>query len=338
MQRGVQAIFSGKRSRQENGSKVLLYGLDSKVEPSNLTDVLSSRKGEDEMESGRGSRVRVSRILVVAALIGIVLTTMVGFSDLSLSPRQGHSDSGVSGSGPHPAVKTARTMSPSFSTVTNIAEAIVPFNQSYGGTVGVSAGDFVVVQIAYSEGTAGNLPDLYNVIGSGLVPFVRVAGASPGVEANFWEQAWTARASTTLNSAAITVSPDWLTCPSPCVSSIIITMTIGLYHGVAGVGSSITVEPSQSSAIQSAKITVTQPDSMLVELLSHGAYSNCGIDAALPGAGQTSRNCFTASTERTEFFDHTIGGIQSYAESFSWSQVEIQRGIYLELEGVSTIQ
>jgi hypothetical protein len=74
---------------------------------------------------------------------------------------------------------------------------------------------------------------------------------------------------------------------------------------------------------------------MLVELLSHGAYSNCGIDAPQPDAGQTSRNCFTATTERTELFDHSISNPRTYVESYTWAQVEVQRGIYIELKGNS---
>jgi hypothetical protein len=76
---------------------------------------------------------------------------------------------------------------------------------------------------------------------------------------------------------------------------------------------------------------------MLVELLSHGAYSNCGIDAPQPNAGQTSRNCFTATTERTELFDHSISNPWTYVESYTWAQVEVQRGIYLELTGSSVV-
>jgi hypothetical protein len=75
---------------------------------------------------------------------------------------------------------------------------------------------------------------------------------------------------------------------------------------------------------------------MIVELLSHGAYSSCAIDAPQPAAGQTPRNCFTATTERTEFFDHPISNAQTYTESYAWAQVEIQRGIYLELKGINS--
>jgi hypothetical protein len=110
-------------------------------------------------------------------------------------------------------------------------------------------------------------------------------------------------------------------------------MTIGRYRGVAGVGSSVTIAPNMSSSSQSVNITATQPNSMLVELLSHGAYSNCGIDAPQPATGQTSRNCFTATTERAELFDHSVTNVQIYTESYTWSQIELQRGIYLELKG-----
>jgi hypothetical protein len=112
-------------------------------------------------------------------------------------------------------------------------------------------------------------------------------------------------------------------------------MTIGRYLGVAGIGASTAIAPSTSSSSQSANISATQANSMLVELLSHGAYSNCGIDAPQPGAGQTSRNCFTATTERTELFDHTVSNAQTYTDSYSWALVEVQRGIYIELKGNS---
>jgi hypothetical protein len=113
-------------------------------------------------------------------------------------------------------------------------------------------------------------------------------------------------------------------------------MTIGLYRGVAGIGTVAAVAPNASATSQTAIVTPVQVNSTLVELLSHGAYGNCVIDAPQPGTGQTSRNCFTGTTERMELFDHSILSAQTYVESYSWSQIEVQRGIYLELKGNTT--
>ncbi len=209
-------------------------------------------------------------------------------------------------------------------------------NASYTGAIETNADDFIIVQIAYSQGSGGNLPDISYVRDTQSSAYTRIASAFPGAAANFWEQVWTGRASSTTNSTNITASPDWLGCQPTCVTSIIITMTIGRYRGVAGVGTWNTIAPNASSNSQSVSITATQTNSTLVELLSHGAYSNCETDAPQPAAGQTPRNCFTATTERTELFDRSISNAQTYTESYTWAQVEVQRGIYLELEGTST--
>lgn len=244
---------------------------------------------------------------------------------------------GTSGSGTSPSVKTLsfRTVTPSFSAVFNLPEITVSTNGSYTGMIATTTNDFIIVQIAYSQGAGGNLPDIGNVTGSRSSVFTRVGSASAGAGENFWEQVWTGRASAA-GSMNITASPDWLACQKPCVSSVIIALTIGLYRGVAGVGYSTSTAPNTSSTSQSVSVTPMQHNSTLVELLSHGAYSSCGIDAPQPDAGQTSRNCFTATTERTEFFDHSVSTIQPHVESFTWSQLEVQRGIYLELKGNST--
>jgi len=227
-------------------------------------------------------------------------------------------------------------MAPSFYAVSNIAEATVSSNASYTGAIGTNADDFIIVQIAYSQGSGGNLPDISYIRDTQSSVYLRIASAFPGAGANFWEQVWIGRASSPTISTNITASPDWSGCQAPCVTSIIITMTIGRYRGVAEVGAWSTIAPNSSSNSQSVSITATQANSTLVELLSHGAYSNCGTDAPQPIAGQTSRNCFTATTERTELFDHSISKAQTYTESYTWAQVEVQRGIYLELKGNST--
>src|SRR5260370_30146182 len=225
-----------------------------------------------------------------------MLTTIVGLSSIN-SGLKHRTDGSTSGTGTSPPVKTAgvRITAPSFYAVSDIAEAIVPVNQSYTGTIGTGADDFIVVQIAYSEGSPGNLPDIYQVRDTQSNSYARVADASPGMASNFWEQVWTGKSSTTTNSISITVNPNWSGCQMPCVNSIIITMTIGRYLGVAGVGASTAIAPSTSSSFQSVNISATQANSLFVELLSHGAYSNCGTDPPQPGAGQTSRNCFTAT-------------------------------------------
>jgi len=263
-----------------------------------------------------------------------MLTTVVGFSEIN-PVLQHHADKGTSGTGTSPPVRTLRTIAPSFYAISNIPEAMISGNGSYTGLIATNLDDFIIVQIAYSEGTGGNLPDISNVRDTQSSSYSRIASASPGVASNFWEQVWTGRSSRTTSSTMITVSPDWSGCQMPCVTSIIITMTIGRYLGVAGIGASTAIAPSTPSSSQSANISATQANSMLVELLSHGAYSNCGIDAPQPGAGQMSRNCFTATTERTELFDHTVSNVQTYTDSFSWALVEVQRGIYIELKGNS---
>ena len=52
--------------------------------------------------------------------------------------------------------------------------------------------------IAYSQGTGGNLPDIAKVTDTQSINYTRTASASPGVAENFWEQVWTGRASLTL--------------------------------------------------------------------------------------------------------------------------------------------
>jgi hypothetical protein len=329
--------------------RVASFDLEDAVEPGlRPRDSSHSRSSKLSKRNGNVSPLRVGRIFVIVILTGIMLTTVVGFSTIDLAS-QHHADAGTSGTGssnggspgtsgtgtkpPLGHVGSFRTIAPTFYAISNIAEAIVSGNNSYTGVTGTNSDDFIVIQIAYSVGGAGNLPDIAKVLDTQSNAYTQAASASPGVSWNFWEQAWTGRASSTTNATSIIVTPDWLACQRPCVTSIIIMMTIGRYRGVAGVGSSVTIAPNMSSTSQTVNITSTQSNSMLVELLSHGAYSNCGIDAPQPVTGQTSRSCFTATTERAELFDHTVANAQPYTELFSWSQVELQRGIYLELKG-----
>jgi hypothetical protein len=327
-----------RRTRRDKRTRFASYEFEDEIEPSRSTNPVPSRWRNPLKKGGNGSPLRIGRIFLAAVLAGIILTTVVGFSGVN-SGSQHHTDPGASGSGTTPPVKTppVRTMAPTFYAVANLAEALIPSNGTYTGTVGTSSDDFIIVQIAYSQGTGGNLPDIATVTDTQSSTFTRIAGASPGVAENFWEQVWTGRASSTTTSTNITASPDWLGCQALCVASVIMSMTISRYRGVAGVGAWTSIAPSSSSNSQSVNITATQANSMLVELLSHGAYSNCGIDAPQPDAGQTSRNCFTATTERTELFDHSISIPRTYVESYTWAQVEVQRGIYLELMGSSVV-
>ena len=334
-QNGVQAIFSvGSQRRGKAQPRFSSYEFEDEMEPSSAPDRALSNSLNFSKKCGINSIRRFSRILAVTVLVVIMLTTVVGFSEIN-PVLQHHADKGTSGTGTSPPVRTLRTIAPSFYAISNIPEAMISGNGSYTGLIATNLDDFIIVQIAYSEGTGGNLPDISNVRDTQSSSYSRIASASPGVAENFWEQVWTSRASSTTTSMNITVSPDWSACQKPCVTSIIISMTLSRYRDVAGVGSLAAVAPSNSSTSQSAKITPTQANSMLVELLSHGAYSNCGIDAPQPGAGQTSRNCFTATTERTELFDHTVSNAQTYTDSYSWALVEVQRGIYIELKGNS---
>ena len=331
------------RRTQPQGSRIgfASYDLEEEIEQIKIPgEHLSSRGGIISKKPGKPTPFHFYRIILVMILVGIMLTTVVGFSAVNLGS-QHHTNPGSTGTGgtsdagTSPSVKTPslRTMTPSFYAVSDIAEATVSSNTSYVGVIGTNADDFIIVQIAYSQGSGGNLPDISYVRDTQSIVYTRIASASPGVAANFWEQVWTGRASSTTTSTNITASPDWSGCQPPCVTSIIITMTIGRYRDVADVGAWNTIAENASSNSQSVSITPTQANSMLVELLSHGAYSNCGIDAPQPAAGQTTRNCFTATTERTELFDHSISNVQTYIESYTWAQVEVQRGIYLELKG-----
>jgi len=101
-------------------------------------------------------------------------------------------------------------MAPSFYAVSNVAEATVSSNASYTGAIETNADDFIIVQIAYSQGSGGNLPDISYVRDTQSSVYMRIANAFPGAGANFWEQAWTGRASSTTNSTNITATPDWL--------------------------------------------------------------------------------------------------------------------------------
>ena len=325
-----------KTQRLDNRRTFASYELEDEIEPSSSpVDSVCSRLRNSPKRNGNVSPFRIGKIFLVMILAGIMLTTVVGFGSVDLAPQHG-TGSGNSGTGTKPSIGSVETIAPSFYAVSNIAEAIVSSNDSYPGVIGTRSDDFIIVQIAYSGGSGGNLPNISSVTDTQSSVYSSAASASPGEATNFWEQAWTGRASSTTNSTTITVSPDWPGCQTPCVTSIIITMTVSRYRGVAGVGSSTTTAPSTSSSSQSISITATQANSMLVELLSHGAYSNCGMDAPQADAGQTLRNCFTATTERTEFFDHSVTSAQAYTESYTWAQVEVQRGIYLELKGTNS--
>jgi hypothetical protein len=332
-QNGIHAIFTGGSRR---GGRIPhrfpLYELENEIDPNRSSDRGTSE--QNPSKPARDSPIHISRIFLAMVLVVISFATVVGFSGIN-SGLQHHTDRGTSGTGTSPPVKTSviRIIAPSFSDVADISETVVSSNQSYTGTIETDMGDFIIAQIAYSQGSGGNLPDIYQVSDSQSNVYSRVASASPGPGLNFWEQVWTSRSQSTVSSTNITVSPNWPSCQRPCVTSIIITMTIGRYRGVAEVGASTTLAPDNSSTSQSINITSTQENSTLVELLSHGAYRNCTVDSPQPGTGQTSRNCFTATTERTEFFDHSVTNPQTYAESFTWAQAEIQRGIYLELKG-----
>ncbi len=332
----VYSLAIRRTLRLDNSRRFASYELEDEIEPSSSPlDPVCSRGRNSPKRNGNVSPFRIGKIFLVMTLAGLMLTTVVGFGNVDLAPQHG-TGSGSSGTGTKLPVGSFRTITPSFYAVSNTAEAIVSSNYTYAGEIGTRSDDFVIVQIAYSAGSGGNLPNISSVTDTQSSVYSSAASASPGVAANFWEQAWTGRASSTTNSTTITASPDWMGCQTPCVTSIIITMTVSRYRGVAGVGSSTTTAPSTSSNSQSISITATQANSMLVELLSHGAYSNCGMDAPQADAGQTLRNCFTATTERTEFFDHSVTSAQAYTESYTWAQVEVQRGIYLELKGTNS--
>ena len=332
----VYSLAVRKTQRLDSRRMFASYELEDEIEPSSSpVDSICSRGRNSPKRNGNVSPFRIGKILLVMILAGIMLTTVVGFGSVDLAP-QHWTGPGSSGTGTKPPVGSFKKITPSFYAVSNIAEAIVSSNNTYAGVIGTRSDDFIIVQIAYSAGSGGNLPNISSVTDTQSSVYSRAASASPGATANFWEQAWTGRASSTTNSTAITAIPDWTGCQTPCVTSIIIAMTVSRYRGVAGVGSSTTTAPSTSSNSQSISITATQANSMLVELLSHGAYSNCGMDAPQADAGQTLRNCFTATTERTEFFDHSVTSAQAYTESYTWAQVEVQRGIYLELKGTNS--
>lgn len=313
VQNGVNAIFSGKTSS----------GAALNHQDGNLTGISARLKGIH-------ARVSVSRILSTMCLIAMGVT-LIGGSFLFDLPSQ--QVPGTNGPAPTSPIKTVSRIAPGFRALTNIGEMIVENGGSYGGTIGTDSGDLLVVQIAYSEGGSGNLPDLSRVSDTLSSVYNRVGNASPGVEANFWEQVWTARSLASSSATNVTVNPDWTGCMLPCVRSIIISMSVARYRDVGDVGTSIDIAPNVSSAFQTAGITVDRSESVLVELLSHGAYNDCGRDAATPQSGQTFRNCYTGTTERTELFDHAVTRAQSYSESYVWSQLEVQRGIYLELYG-----
>ena len=271
-------------------------------------------------------------ILLAFVLIGLGLSLIGGVFFADSGSMYGSSPS-PAGPGPTPTVKYVTSIVPSFYAVSNTPETVVLNGGSYAGATEVNTGDFLIVQIAYSEGSSGNLPDVTSVRDTLSSGYSREASASPGVGYNFWEQVWAGRSSSTSSSTNVTVTPGWSSCPAPCVSSIIITMNIARYRNVAMVGSSIIIAPAVSSTSQIARIIVNQPGSILVELLSHGAYNDCQMDAARPSSGQTLMSCFTGTTERTELFDHSVSSAQTCNESYVWSQVEVQRGIYLELQG-----
>lgn len=310
VQNGVNAIFSGK--------------VQHLPEYDNLIQKSTSMRPKRD-----GGHMPFSRVLSAILLMGIGLTMITGSFFVDLRSRQ---FSGSAGQGPKPPVRVAPRVAPGFLALTNIPEMIVQSGRSYSGLAATAARDFLVVQIAYSEGGLGNLPNLSNVSDNMSTVYARLGSASPGVGSNFWEQVWIGRASSS-TSTNVTVTPDWTSCTEPCVTSIIVSMTVARYRDVGGLGASTVIAPHDSANSQVAKVAVSQPESVLVELLSHGAYNTCESDAATPGSGQTLRSCFTGSTERTEFFDHNVSEVESYNESYAWSQLEVQRGIYLELEG-----
>jgi hypothetical protein len=307
-----------------------LMGIEEETAPSQL--IRGSHAAPGSEENRLRSRRRASRSLVALALIGLGLS-LIGSGFFADFQSLHISSPSPAGPGPGPTVRAVPRMVPSFYAVSSIPETVVSKGSSYTGASGTSAGDFLVVQIAYSEGSPGNLPDINRVDDTLSSAYARAASASPGVGANFWEQVWTGRASSTTTSTNVTVTIDWANCLGQCVSSVIISMTIARYRNVSGVGSMTGIAPNASSTSQSAIVSVAQAGSIIVEFLSHGAYDNCQLDAAQPGSGQTSRSCFTGTTERTELFDHLVSNARVYNESYAWSQMEVQRGIYLELDG-----
>ena len=328
-QNGVNAIFSGKVQRESIGSRSEF--LLSEDESFGITSREEATRGSDARSRFLGSSGKLARTVVALFLIGLGFSLITGAFFIDSSSIHAASP-GPAGPGPGSIVSFPR-IAPSFYAISNTPEKFVLSGGSYLGSSATTAGDFLVVQVAYSEGSPGNLPDLATVQDTLSTVYTREGSASPGVGANFWEQMWIARVSASISSANITVTPDWKNCPAPCVSSIIITMSIARYRNVASVGSMIAIAPNASSTSQAANIPIAGPGSILVELLSHGAYNNCQGDAAQPISGQTSRNCYTGTTERVELFDHLVPSSQAYNESYLWSQLEVQRGIYLVLNG-----
>ncbi len=311
-QNGVQAIFSTK---PRGYGKLSFY-----------------RPEEDRIVSLAGtSRLRLLRSLVVVSLIVIAASSTVGLTVIQGGSFSSGSNS--QGGSISPPVRVPQATAPRFEGLSNVPEIILPYGENYSGTVGVSAGDLLIVQVAYSEGSSGNLPDITRVSDSLSTTYSRVGDASPGVAVNFWEQVWTGRANASSSLVTATVRPDWAGCVAPCVSSIIIAMTFGLYHNAAEVGGLANFSSVGSSSSQAVNVTVSGQGSVIVELLSHGASNNCALDPAIAVAGQTSRNCFMGTTERTEFFDRDVSGPGTYMESYTWGSSEVQRGIYLELAG-----
>jgi hypothetical protein len=327
----VRSLAVRRDLRQDEGKRFTPYWVEDETEPSNSpANPVPIRRRNRGTRQENPPPFRIYKFLLVAVLAGFMLTTFVSFSADNMGSQHKDSGTGRSGSITTP---TVRIITPSFNAFSNIPEGIVSTSQAYTGTTGTNSDDFIIIQIAYSAGSGGNLPNISSVTDTQSDIYARMASASPGIATNFWEQVWTGRASSTTISTTITVTPSWAGCQAPCVTSIIITMKIGRYRGVTGIGAATTIAPSTFSNSQSVSITVTQANSTLVELLSHGASNDCEIDAPQPDTGQNSRNCFTATTERTELFDRPITAAQTYTESYNWGRAEVQRGVYLELMG-----
>ena len=183
-----------KTQNQVIGTTFASYDLEEGIVQSEIPrEHVSSGGGNLSDKHRKFSPFQFHRIILVVFLAGIMLTTVVGFTALNLGSQHHTNPSSTgtgatSGAGTSPSVKTpsTRTMAPSFYAVSDVEEATVSSNASYMGAIETNAEDFIIVQIAYSQGSGGNLPDISYVRDTQSSVYTRIGSAFPGAGANFW--------------------------------------------------------------------------------------------------------------------------------------------------------
>ena len=171
----VRSLAVRRNLRQDDGRRFTPYWVEDETERTNHpTNPVPIRRRNRGARQENPPPFRIYKFLLVAVLAGVMLTTFVSFSTDNVGSQ--HKDSGTSGTITTP---TVRIITPSFNSFSNIPEGIVSTDQAYTGTTGTNSDDFIIIEIAYSAGSGGNLPDISRVTDIQWNIYTRLASASP---------------------------------------------------------------------------------------------------------------------------------------------------------------